>query len=84
MRRKAAKTLNLPGGLTEVATAYAEATGRSLSSLIEDLLREELKRSNALPYPTAEQVLEKLRERLAATEKRQKKRAAKIKDVPEL
>ena len=74
MRRKKAKTFNLPDELTEVSTAYAEATGRSFSSLVEDLLREELKRSNALPYPTPEQVMERLRERLEAKSKPKKKR----------
>jgi hypothetical protein len=42
MKRKTKKTLNLPPRLSEIATDYAEANGRSLSTLIEDLLRRHL------------------------------------------
>lgn len=73
MRRKSPKTLNLPDGLAELATAYAEATQRSFSSLVEDLLREELADKGAMPKVTMEEIMVKLEQRLAAKTARKAK-----------
>lgn len=74
MRRKKAITLNLPPGLTEAATAYAEATGRSFSSLLEDLVRAELAQHGALPKVTLAEIEARIEARL---KERAKKRRAK-------
>jgi hypothetical protein len=56
MKRKKAVNLNLPAVLREVSEAYAEANGRSLSTLVEDLLRRHLESKGINAEVTNDQV----------------------------
>lgn len=82
MRRKAPVTLNLPERVKQIATTYAEANGRSLSSLIEDLLRRHLEENGVkvnLPPAEFEKVLfDKFKTKL---DRRKVKRASSADDA---
>lgn len=76
MRRKKPFTLNLPPRLKALATAYAEANDLSLSSLIEDLLRDKLEAEGIKVGLPIEELIQQMAGRFGLTVRPSGKKAA--------
>lgn len=70
MRKKLPITLNLSPMVKDLAGAFAEANGRSLSVLIEDLLRKELESHGISTTISGEELHRMVQERLKAKRKK--------------
>jgi hypothetical protein len=75
MRRKAAKSINIPPRLYSLSRSYAESNQRSLSSLIEDLLRRHLEANGVNPNLSLEQFMEQVAEKFGLNADELKKQA---------
>lgn len=81
MRRKKPVTLNLPDRVRVIATEYAEANGRSLSSLIEHLLRQHLEQSGVVVDVSPREFAKIMAEKFGSAAKPKTKTAKKGGDV---